>query len=54
MDQETIKKDIPVESPEQDEANALLHELTPRLSAEEEQQLATLIQTDYNLSLIHI
>ena len=48
MDQEVIKKEIPVTPPEPDEATALLHELTPRLSEEDADRLATLITAPQN------
>jgi hypothetical protein len=51
VDENTVKQEIPVEAPEPDEATALLHELTPRLSDEDAQRLANLCQTDANGAL---
>src|SRR5689334_22020815 len=45
------KLEIPVEAPAPDEATELLRELTPRLSEEEEIELADRIDSDYHAGL---
>src|SRR5690349_141424 len=51
MDQDLDKREIPVAAPEPDPATELMQELTPRLSEEDAQRLASLCQTDADAAL---